>query len=101
MKAGIFFTGNGPILILTRFDSFTEPSLLHHLRSKGFNKFIAYEVPVDAVKNRYGNHYDVVMEDLKQDDNLRVVDEDGHHILENFSLKEFSAPIIWEEGVVV
>jgi hypothetical protein len=101
MKAGIFFTGNGPILILTRYDSLTDPALVARFRAKGFSKFLAYEVPIEEVRKKYGNHYDVVMEDLKQDDTLRVVDEEGSHVLENFSLKDFSAPIIWEDSVKV
>jgi len=44
------------------------------------------------VKQRYGNHYNVVMGDLKQKDGLRVLDYDGHHVFYNFSLNELSAP---------
>ncbi len=96
MKAGIFFTGTGPVLILTSYDSLVDPSLLDRFKAKDIKKFIAYEVSLELVKSRYGNHYDVVMEDLKQDDTLRVLDEEGHHILESFSLKEFGEPIYWE-----
>jgi hypothetical protein len=74
MKAGIFFTGSGPILILTSYDSLSEPSLVDKFRAKGIKKFIAYEVPVESVKQKYGTHYDVVMGDLKQEDDLRVMD---------------------------
>jgi hypothetical protein len=33
MKAGIFFTGTGPILILTTYDSFSDPQLIEKLSS--------------------------------------------------------------------
>lgn len=96
MKAGIIFTGTGPVLILTRYDSLTDPVLIDRFRNKGIRKFVGFEVPPDEVKRHYGNHYEVVMEDLKQDDTLRVMDEDGTHILENFSLRSLGNPVIWE-----
>jgi hypothetical protein len=96
MKAGIIFTGTGPVLILTKFESLIDPSLIDRFNVKNIKKFIGYEVPLSEVKLHYGNHYDVVMEDLKQDDALRVVDEDGDHVLENFSLRALGNPVIWE-----
>lgn len=99
MNAGIIFTGTGPVLILTKYDSLTDPALVDRFNAKSINKFIAYQVPVDEVKSHYGNHYDVVMEDLRQDDTLRVVDEDGNHVLENFSLKGLGAPVVWEKTI--
>ncbi|MDA2919277.1 hypothetical protein MYX76_07285 [Desulfobacterota bacterium AH_259_B03_O07] len=96
MKAGIFFTGSGPILILTSYDTLTDPQLVDKLNSKGIKKFIAYEVPVDKVKEKYGTHFNVIMGDLYQTDDLRVLDYDGHHVFYNFSLKELGQPILHE-----
>jgi hypothetical protein len=96
MKAGIFFTGSGPILALTSYDSFLEPSLVQNLWSKGIHKFIAYEVPLDWVELVYGAHYDAVLKDVKQNDDLRVVDSDGHHVFYNFSFAGFGAPVYYE-----
>lgn len=96
MKACVYFTGSGPILILTSYDSLINLELIQKLRTKGIKKFIAYEVPVDLVKKHYGAHYEAIMSDLKQEDDLRVLDYDGHHIFLEFSLKEFGSPIIFE-----
>lgn len=96
MKAGVFFTGSGPLLILTSYDAFTEPQLIEKLRAKGIRKFVAFEVPVDVVKQRYGNHYDVVMEDLRGEDDLRVMDYDGHHVFFTFSFDELGEPFYHE-----
>lgn len=96
MKAAIYFTGSGPILILTSYESLTEPRLLTKLQAKGIKKFIAYEVPVEMVKQKYGKHYDIVMADLKQEDDLRVMDYDGHHVFYSFSLRELGEPICYE-----
>ena len=88
MKAGIFFTGTGPILLLTTYESFDDPKLVEKLASKGIKKFIAYEVDERKVKQRYGQHYNVILGDLKQTDDLRVLDYDGHHVFHQFSLSE-------------
>jgi hypothetical protein len=93
MKAGIFFTGSGPILLLTSYDSLTDSHLVDKLASKGIKKFIAYEVDEDLVKAKYGNHYNVIMGDLQQQDDLRVLDYDGHHVFYNFSLEALGEPI--------
>jgi hypothetical protein len=96
MKAGIFFTGSGPIVILTSYDSFTNPNLVKRLSTKGIKKFIAFEIPEHLAKEKYGHHYDVVLDDLKQEDCLRVIDFDGHHILAKFSFKELGEPVYYE-----
>ena len=96
MKAGIYFTGSGPILILTSYDSLTEPKLVKKLKSKGIEKFIAYEVPGEDLRKKYGQHYSVVLGDLHQEDDLRVLDYDGHRVLNNFSFKELGEPMHYE-----
>ncbi len=93
MKAGIFFTGTGPILILTTYESFNDLHFIEKLSGKGIKKFIAYEVSEDKVKQRYGMHFNVVLGDLRQSDDLRVLDYDGHHVFNNFSFRELSEPI--------
>ena len=92
MKAGVIFTGTGPILILTTFDSLKEPRLAEKLKARGMKKFIAYEVPVEKVKQRYGTHFSVIMGDLSQTDDLRILDIDGHHVFVNFSFEEMGEP---------
>jgi hypothetical protein len=96
MKAGIYFSGTGPILILTTYDSLADPKLVEKLSAKGIKKFIAYEVSDEKVKERYGMQYNVIMGDLHQTDDLRVLDYDGHHIFNNFSIKELGDPIFHE-----
>ena len=96
MKTGIFFTGTGPILILTSYDSFTDAKFVEKLSSKGIKKFIAYEVSEEKVKQRYGMHFNVILGDLHQTDDLRVLDYDGHHVFQSFSLRELGEPIFNE-----
>jgi len=96
MKAGIFFTGSGPILILTTYDSLIDPKLVAKLSAKRIKKFIAYEVSEEKVREKYGMQYKVVMGDLHQTDDLRVLDYDGHHVFYNFPLKELRDPVYYE-----
>ncbi len=66
------------------------------LATKGIKKYIAYEVPEDRVKERYGKHYNVILGDLNQTDDLRVLDYAGHQVFYNFTLKELGEPVYHE-----
>jgi hypothetical protein len=96
MKAGIFFTGTGPILLLTSYEDLGDPNLKAKLAAKGIKKYIAYEVAEDKVKDRYGQLYTTIMGDLQQSDDLRVLDYDGHHVFYSFSLNELGTPVLQE-----
>jgi hypothetical protein len=96
MKAALLFTGSGPLVILTSHASFTDPPLLDKLSAKGIDKFIAYEIPLDIVRQRYGNHFPVVLRDLHEADDLRVLDFNGERAFRLFHLSELSNPIFFE-----
>ena len=51
MKAGIIYTGTGPILILTSYQSFRDPKLIEKLGAKGIKKFIAREISPHSYVN--------------------------------------------------
>jgi len=95
MKAAMVFTGSGPILILTSFDSFEHPSLSEKLAARGIAKYIAYEVSVDKVRKLYGARFSIILGDLSQTDDLRVMDIDGHHVFNSFSFEELEPPIYY------
>jgi hypothetical protein len=96
MRAGIYFTGSGPILLLTSYESLTNANLVTKLATKGIKKFIAFEVPVESVKEKYGHHFAAIMGDLHQEDDLRVLDYDGHHVMSKFSIKEMGQAMFHE-----
>lgn len=91
-----FFTGTGPILILTSYGTLDAPELVKKLGLKGIKKFIAYEIGEAIVKEKYGQHFSVIMGDLQQEDDLRVLDYDGHHVFYNFTFAEMSDPLYHE-----
>ncbi len=95
MKAAMIFTGSGPILILTSFESLEHPVLSEKLAARGISKYIAYEVSVDKVKSMYGTRYSIILGDLSQTDDLRVMDIDGHHVFNSFAFEELGPAIYY------
>ncbi len=98
MKAGVIFTGTGPILLLTTYESFKDAKFTEKLSLKGIKKFIAYEVSMDLVKAKYGQQFDVIMKDVKQTDDLRVLDFNGHKVFYTFSFSDFGEAYQHEEA---
>jgi len=93
MRAYLIFTGSGPILVLSTYPGLTDDRLVSKLRYKGIDKFIAYEVDLDAVRQRYEHSFDNVSRDLEGVEDLRVLDFNGHQIMANFSLDSLGDPI--------
>ena len=96
MKAGLLLTGNGALVYLTSHDKFMDEALTDKFNAKGISKFIAYEVPVDEARNRYGEHFEIVIQDLKESDDLRILDYDGARAFKMFSFKELGEPMFYE-----
>ena len=92
-RAYLIFTGTGPILVLSTYADVTDERLVEKLRYKGIDKFLAYEVSLEAVRGRYAHSYDGVAEDLAGTEDIRVLDFNGHQIMANFSLEELGEPI--------
>ncbi len=93
IRAYLIFTGSGPILILSTYPSLTDERLVSKLRYKGIDKFIAYEVDMAAVRDRYADSFDSVTRDLGEVEDMRVLDFNGHQIMANFSLDKLGDPI--------
>jgi hypothetical protein len=101
MKAYFLTTANGPLVILTSYNSIENLAFLKKLDSKGISKFIAHEVSVEIAKARYGMHFDIVLQDLHENDDMRILDYNGEHAFKNFSFKELGPPVFVESGQVV
>ena len=97
MKAGLIVTGSGALIYLTSHPEFMDESLIQKFESKGITKFIAYELPLEETKKRYGRHFDVVVTDLRETDDLRILDYEGCSAFKMFSFKEMSPPITYEK----
>lgn len=96
MKAVMLYTGSGPLVILTSYEAATEPGLLSKLKAKGIDKFIAYEVPVELARQRYGGHFATVVQDLRETDDLRILDYNGERAFRLFRFDELSGPVMYD-----
>jgi hypothetical protein len=96
MKAYLLMAGSGPIVILTSHTSILDVALIAMLAGKGIDKFIAYEIPIALAEQRYGMHFSAVKGDLRETDDLRVLDEDGEHAFKLFRFGELGPAIMYE-----
>jgi hypothetical protein len=94
MKSFLLMTGSGPLLILTSHESIETHGLLDKLRVKGIEKFIAFSVPYELVEQRYGGHLNVVANDLRESDDLRILDYNGERAFKLFSFSELGEAIL-------
>ncbi len=100
MKAYFVWTVIGPQIILTAHDLEKDPGWVAQTRRTidwpQLNKFVAYEVPLEIIKQRFGEQFEVVMRDPKQTDDLRILDSEGEHVLNNIHFPELGQPIYFE-----
>ena len=96
MKAYMLLTGAGPIVILTSHASIVDKTLVGKLSGKGIEKFIAYEIPLDLAEKRYGAHFSVAKDDVRETDDLRVLDYDGSRAFKLFRFSELGPAQVYE-----
>ncbi len=100
-RAYLIFTGSGPLLALSSYPKLTDERLVEKLRYKGINRFIAYQVDLDAVRERYADSFGNVMQEIEHIEDIRVLDFNGHHIFSQFSFSELGDPIMCGESPVL
>lgn len=93
IRAFLVVTGSGPILLLASYPELTDDRLVSKLRYKGIERFIAYQVELDAVRARYPTSFEQVSAELSGAEDARVLDFNGHQIMANFSLEQLGEPI--------
>lgn len=96
MKAGLLITGNGALLYLTSNQKYIDDGLVQKFISKGITKFIVYEISVDEARKKYQGHFNIVAADLRDTDDLRILDYDGNRAFKMFSFKELGNPYLHE-----
>jgi hypothetical protein len=99
MKAYFLWTVIGPQIILTSCDLEKDPDCLlqtGRVVDSLASKVMAYELPLDKIKQRYGEHFEVVMTDPDQTDQLRILDSEGERVLNNIRFAELGRPIYYE-----
>ncbi|MEN8174841.1 MAG: hypothetical protein ABFS23_03705 [Pseudomonadota bacterium] len=98
MKVFMLITGSGPVVILTSHAAVEDPALVEKLQTKGIEKFLAYEVPYELARERYGGHFTVVANDLHESDDLRVLDYNGERAFRLFRMDELGPLVVHEAG---
>ena len=93
MKAGLIFTGHGPILALISYPSFSDSGLVEKLKNKGIDKYAAREVPLDLCRERYGVRFQTVAEDLGEKNDLRILDYKSEHAFYTFKWEEMGEEV--------
>ena len=101
MRSYLVLTENGPLLVLTSRTSITDDALLDSLRHRGIEKFIAYELDLEAVKERYSHSFQNICQDLEGEEDLRVLDFNGRRIFRHLPFSEFGPPYRRESHPVV
>ena len=101
MKAYLLFVSSGPVLVISTIDFVKKPEMLDKLAAKTSNKFIAYELPIEAVKTNYAAHFAHVLSDPEQTGEIKILDDDGQEIYTNVRFKDLSAPIYFDPDKVV
>ncbi len=99
MRAYLLWTVSGPQIILTSCDMEKEPDCLTKYgreTDQESNKYIAFELPWETIKARYGEAFDLTMKDFHQTDKLRVLDIEGERVLLNIHFSELGQPIYYE-----
>jgi hypothetical protein len=97
MKAYLLFSACEPVLVLTTYDLGNDPEAVKKVADKTVNKFIAYEISIDAVKNSYSAHFTHVLKDPLKEGEVKVLDDDGRQIFNNLKLKDLvSGPIFYD-----
>ncbi len=81
MKSFLLVTLGGTLLIITKYSSIKQPDLLKKLAVLG--KFIAYEIPIDAIKANYSAHFEHLTNAPSLQDEFKVLDTETQRIFLN------------------
>ncbi len=99
VRSYLIMSGSGAMLVLTKMSAgMQSENAQKTMLRKGIKKYIAFEVPPARVEERYGARYGAVASTLTAEDDIRVMDVDGHHVFANFEFREMGEPAFVGEG---
>jgi hypothetical protein len=97
MTAFLVFSETEPMIVMASRAAVSDGRLVDGLKTKGVGKFIAREIPLERLRERYGVPFEVIEADLRRGNDLRVLDYDGRHVFENICLTELGSSLYYEE----
>jgi hypothetical protein len=80
MTAFVVFTESEPLLVVAPRGAAVEGRLAGALNSRGIEKYLAHEVPLDRLREEYGRSFEVIEADIRDGADLRVLDSKGSHV---------------------
>jgi hypothetical protein len=98
MTAYLVFSESEPMIVVASRAAVSDGRLVDRLRSSGLTKFIASEIPVERLRERYGVPFEVIEADICEGKDVRVLDHSGRNIFENISLADLGSSLLYEEG---
>ena len=96
MTALLIFAECEPIIVVTSRAAIDDGRLAESLTRRGFSKFIAHEVPLEKLRLRYGVPFEVIEADVREGNDVRVLDFNGQNIFENLSLSDLGECIRYD-----
>ncbi|MBF0109635.1 MAG: hypothetical protein HQL76_10705 [Magnetococcales bacterium] len=94
IRAYMVFSGTGPILVLTRSaDGMQSERAKTYFSEKGIDKYIAIEVSAEHAEKKYGTRFHTTAAWLQSEEDIRVLDIEGHHVFYNFEYEEMGEPV--------
>ncbi len=96
MRSFLVLTEQGPLLTLSADPDGLDDAVHSGLTRRGIDKYIAWEVPVETVRERYGQPFEAIASGLVAGRSLRVLDFDGHQIFSRLSLTELERSYAYE-----
>ncbi|MBF0589851.1 MAG: cytosolic protein [Magnetococcales bacterium] len=99
VRSYLIMSGSGAMLVLTKMSQGMQSDVARDtMLKKGIRKYIAFEVPPARAKERYGARFEAVSSTITQENDIRVMDVDGHHVFANFEFREMGEPAFVGEG---
>jgi hypothetical protein len=96
MTAFLVFTDFEPLLVMTPRTAAADGRLARGLGDKGIRRFIAHEVPLEGLKERYGVPYEIVESDVRGGSDVRVLDSNGSHVFANIRFADLGPPLDYQ-----
>ncbi len=97
MKTYLVFSSREPMLIATR-ESIQNTETLARLNRLGLTKFIAREIPVEEVGQRYGYRFEVIERSLHHEKSCRVLDYSGEQVMKFIAFSDLGPAIYSDPG---
>jgi hypothetical protein len=95
--AYLVVTEGGSMVVLTSRPAIDDARALGALERRGVDRFIAWELPLEVVRRAYGAACDVILGELAQGTEMRVLDFNGPHIFANVPLSRLGRQVRHEQ----